>query len=235
MSGCSGTRSRGRTASIIVGVDEAGRGSIVGEMFVAAFGAPKGFEEKLLELGVRDSKELTPHTRAALYRQLVRLGRIGVAAVPPKSIDSGNLNRLTEKAILRAVDAIARQVGGYASISSVVVDRFGSPRLLPEALRRRGFRGILIVEERADKKYPYVAAASIVAKHLRDLRMKVLSSMYGVPGSGYPSDPRTMDWVRAVLRRGERPPIIRYSWSSLKEYGYGKKIGKARPLDEWLG
>jgi len=215
-------------------VDEAGRGSIVGEMFVVAFAAPSGVEEKLRELGVRDSKELTPQARARLYRELAGLGVFRVVAVKPESIDRENLNALTERAALTALKLLAPAIGGWEAVSAIIVDRFGAPRRLPVELRRLGFRGLLIVEERADKKYPHVSAASIIAKHLRDARIRVLSSLYGVEGSGYPSDPRTMEWVRRILESGRRPPIIRYSWASLREYGFGRKGARARTLDEWL-
>ncbi len=226
---------RGQSGRFVIGIDEAGRGSIVGEMFVAGFAAPPALEEALVDMGVRDSKQLTPHRRAELYRELVRMGHIHVVAVPPSEIDSRNLNLLTEEAAIKIVDALARRLGGYDRLSVIIIDKFGAPRRLPAALRARGFRGLLIVEEGADVKYPHVSAASIVAKHLRDLRIRVLSSLYGVKGSGYPSDPRTMEWVREVLSRGERPPIIRYSWSSLREYGFGHKRRGRRTLDEWLG
>jgi ribonuclease HII len=219
---------------LVVGIDEAGRGSIIGEMFVAGFASPQSAAGRLLDLGVRDSKELTPSQRSHLYRELVKLGFIGVVAVPPRDIDNYNLNRLTEKAALRVVEIIARQTGGYDKLGIIIIDKFGEPRLLHSELRRRGFRGIIIVEEKADSRYPHVAAASIIAKHLRDQRIRVLSSLYGVPGSGYPSDPRTMEWVKRVLNRGERPPIIRYSWSSLKPYGFGRKESRSRSLEEWL-
>jgi ribonuclease HII len=216
-----------------VGVDEAGRGSIVGEMFVAAYAIPIGCEEVLTQLGVRDSKELTPRSRASLYKSLVRIGRVCVSTVSPREIDSDNLNKLTENSMLRSILCLARNVGGIDKIKVIIIDKFGVPKKLPRELKERGFRGLLVIEEKADARYPVVAAASIVAKHLRDTRMKVLRSIYGVPGSGYPSDARTMEWVRSQLKRGARPPIIRYSWSTLREFGYGMKR-KGERLDRWL-
>lgn len=216
-----------------VGVDEAGRGSIVGEMFVAAYAIPIGCEETLTQLGVRDSKELTPRTRARLYKALVRIGRACVSVVSPHEIDKDNLNKLTEDSMLKSVLCLARSIGGIDRIKALIIDKFGTPRRLPDELRRRGFKGLLVIEEKADARYPTVAAASIIAKHLRDMRMKILGSMYGVPGSGYPSDPRTMEWIRDQLKRGARPPIIRYSWASLRELGYGRKR-RGEGLDRWL-
>ncbi len=85
------------------------------------------------------------------------------------------------------------------------------------------------MEPYADSKYPVVSAASIIAKVVRDRRIDVLRSLYGVEGSGYPADESTVRWVMDVIRRGERPPIIRYSWGTLKGTGaYVEKAKRAR-------
>ena len=198
-----------------VGIDEAGRGSLVGEMIVAAIAVPMDRLEALREMGVRDSKALTPGRRASLYRELSTLP---FAAVPvrPWEIDSENLNVLTARAAATAFRAVARQLGGPGHVCRVVVDKFGSPSKLIAYLRREGYRGPVIAEEKADAKYPEVSAASIIAKHVRDSRIRVLRSMYGVEGSGYPSDPRTMRWLRRVLETGALPPVVRRSWDTLR-------------------
>ncbi|MEB3816455.1 MAG: ribonuclease HII [Desulfurococcales archaeon] len=226
---------------VVVGVDEAGRGSLVGEMFVAGFAAPPEVAERLVEIGVKDSKLLSPDSRSRLYRRICRLGMISVVTVPPEAIDRENLTVLTERAILRIIRNLSERLGGIEWIAAIEIDRYGKPRILPSELERMGFRGLLVIEEKADRRYPHVAAASIVAKHLRDTRIRVLASLYGVSGSGYPSDPRTVEWVRKQLEAGSRPPIVRYSWSTLRRYGFGGKVtGEASNasrgvgLDKWM-
>jgi len=202
----------------LVGVDEAGRGSLVGEMMVAVVAVPEDALEALAEAGVRDSKELSPAARARLYREIAGATVFSVEPVAPREIDRRSMTVLTEEAIARAFERVARRVGAE-NISRVVVDKYGKPRRLAALLARAGYRGPVIVEEKADARYPEVAAASIVAKHVRDARIRVLSSLYGVEGSGYPSDPRTVDWVLRTVSSGERPPIIRYSWGTLDRVG----------------
>ncbi len=219
-----------------IGVDEAGRGSLVGEMMVAAYAVEAGRLGELVEAGVADSKELTPRARRELYFTLARLGRFVVVPVPPEDIDRLNLNLLTARAVARAVGLLARLLPG--PVESVVIDRFGDPVAVASHVRRAGVRAPVYVEERADSRYPEVSAASIVAKHVRDSRIRVLRSLYGVRGSGYPSDPETVSWVLDVVSRGERPRVIRYSWATLKgTRAYRPKVGRARSrtLDDFLG
>ena len=122
----------------IIGVDEAGRGSIVGEMIVAAVAVPHDDLKLLVDLGVRDSKLLTPTSRSKLYRELS--SRFPFAAVPvrPWEIDEENLNVLTAKAASIAISLVAERVGGFQRVCSVYVDRFGDPGKLRVMLRLKG-------------------------------------------------------------------------------------------------
>ncbi len=92
------------------------------------------------------------------------------------------------------------------------------------------------MEPKADSRYPVVSAASIIAKVIRDRRIDVLRSMYGVKGSGYPADPETREWVMKVLSSGMRPPIIRYSWSTLEGTdAFVKKVKRSgRTLEDFM-
>lgn len=220
-----------------IGVDEAGRGSIVGEMFIAAFAMPDEVERVLAEMGVRDSKKLSPAKRAELYNVL-KMWPFAVKAITPRDIDSYNINKLEIRAVIDVLGVLARRLGESFENARIVVDKFGDVREeLLRALARMGFRGILVVEEDADEKYVEVSAASIIAKHLRDRRIKVLRSLYGVEGSGYPSDPRTIGWIERVVSSGLKPPVIRYSWATMDRFGLRvkKKPGLTfKTLDEYL-
>ena len=215
----------------LVGVDEAGRGSLVGEMIVAALAVPESDIPLLVEEGVRDSKTLSPAARRRLYRLLSKRYPFAAVPVTPSEIDSENLNTLTARAAAKAVGVLAARLGGYTRICRVTVDKFGDPSRLILMLRRQGYRGPIVVEPRGDARYPEVSGASIIAKHVRDARVRVLSSMYGVEGSGYPSDPRTISWLERVLRSGSIPPVVRRSWDTLRGtpfYVEKKKAGKSK-------
>ncbi len=219
-----------------IGVDEAGRGSLVGELFVVAFAMNESDEKLLTDMGVRDSKKLSPPRRAELYK-LLKGWPFEVRSIPPHDIDLHNINKLELKAVFDALKALSLRLGEGFKTARIVVDKFGDiKRELSTMLSRLGFRGTLLVEVDADDRYIEVSAASIIAKHLRDRRLQVLKSMYGVEGSGYPSDHRTLKWLEETLRSGFKPPIIRYSWATLERFGLRARRHKLtfKTLDEYI-
>lgn len=85
----------------------------------------------------------------------------------------------------------------------------------------------LISEHHADRVYPVVSAASIIAKVTRDEAVAVLHQQYGDFGSGYITDPKTLDFLRQWRRTHESyPPIVRVSWKTIKEIE--REIGQSR-------
>lgn len=204
-----------------VGIDEAGRGPLLGPMVVAAVAAPASVFEELREAGVRDSKELSRHRREELYRLIVsKASYVGAVYVPPETIDSVNLNTLERDTFAYLLSRILGILGG---VEHVFVDAVGSPRKIVEALRRTGYRGTVTAEPGADRRYVEVSAASIVAKVLRDRAIDELREKYGVRGSGYPTDPETLSWLREAYARSPRqpPPFIRRSWGTLRRLAPG--------------
>ena len=214
-----------------VGVDEAGRGSLVGDMIIAGFAINGNDYGRLIELGVRDSKQLTAKARASLYRNLAKIGIFSVVAVDPPTIDRLGVSKATELGILKLLRHLLGLLGPH-NVESVIIDKFGKPHLLEAELRRMGYMGALVVAEKADALYPEVSAASIIAKHVRDERLRVLRHMYGVEGSGYPSDKKTVEWVEKVIASGLKYSIIRYSWITIKNI---EKRCLQRTLDDFLG
>jgi len=75
------------------------------------------------------------------------------------------------------------------------------------------------VSKQADKLYPIVSAASIIAKLTRDEKLESMAREIGFSskeiGSGYPSDPITVKWLRNTCDPDKAfPEIVRFSWSS---------------------
>jgi len=216
----------------VIGVDEAGRGSLIGEMIVAGYMINEEDLDLLKEIGVKDSKELSREARRRIYRELANIGSYTIEPIPPSLIDKRSLTSITEEAISRIVYRLSRGVDPDC-IKRITIDRYGKVRRLRSMLYGMGIYSRVIVEEKADSKYIEVSAASIIAKHVRDERIRVLSILYGVRGSGYPSDPRTVEWVMNVLGRGERPSIIRYSWGTLEGTGLRVRKGR-RSLEDFM-
>ena len=240
--------SSGRGVKWLIGVDEAGRGSVVGELVVAAFAVDIKKLRELEELGVRDSKKLTRDKRKIIFNKLWEIGRFSVKAIQPSSIDESNINELEAKAAAETIHNLLYNILDLKENDMervrIIIDKFGLYHVVVSEVAKVARGAEIRVEEKADSRYLEVSAASIVAKHLRDERIEVLRNMYGVRGSGYPSDPATLRWLEEFLARHRhgRVDFIRYSWGTIKRLGgpWIDKKGKQsrrvniRSLDEFL-
>ncbi|MBN1337552.1 MAG: ribonuclease HII [Deltaproteobacteria bacterium] len=191
-----------------MGVDEAGRGSVLGPMAVGAYMLVESRLPELVATGVTDSKALTQRRREALIPALEALGEPRVRLVPAQAIDRGNLNEIT----LDVVADLVRE----ARPDRVWVDAPCNPRGIPTWIRRLyarlPYRPQLVVEPKADARYPLVGAASVCAKVARDAAVRAL----GPVGSGYPSDPTTRAVLTRLLQEGRPlPPWVRSRWGTL--------------------
>jgi len=201
---------------LVGGVDEAGRGPVIGPMVVAI--AVTDDMDKLRSIGVRDSKELSPQARSRLFDRLKSiLVYMDYEVVEPEVIDKyvymNALNKLeaevTIKLIMKALKSVRLSVV-YVDSPDPDAGRYGE-------LIRRAVGIEVISMNKADKLIPIVSAASIIAKVIRDSIIEDLHSRYGNFGSGYPSDPRTIEFLRSWVREhGDLPPIVRRSWSTIK-------------------
>ncbi len=208
------------TPSLVIGIDEAGRGPVVGDMFVACVALEPHAVRELASRGVRDSKALDRGRRERLFAYVITLARaVAVARATPREIDSTNLNTLF---IEKACTALTKVLAACSPLEQieVFIDAAGDPRRVAASIERvaKGFcRSVRVVAEHgADARYTVVGAASIVAKVLRDWHVDKLKRVYGDFGSGYPADPRTREWLERVVRSGRVPPIVRRSWGTYK-------------------
>jgi ribonuclease HII len=205
------------------GVDEAGKGPVLGSMFAAAVAVDS---ESILPEDVDDSKGIAPSRReemAAELRADDRVG-VGVAEVPPDRIDDPetDMNTLTVAAQAEAItDLATTQSGpvvgdgatGVVDAGDVDADRFGR-----RVVDRLGFDPAIEAAHGADEDSPVVGAASVVAKVERDAHVEGIAATYGEVGSGYPSDDRTREFLRRYVdEHGELPPFARSSWSTCED------------------
>ncbi len=210
----------------ILGLDEAGRGSVLGPLVVGGFLYEVAAETALRDLSVQqalrdagadDSKALRPKRRDAVRAVLEDMGDGRVVQVTAVQIDGGNLNRLEEDAFVALVVATRPD--------QVYLDAPCHPRSVG-ALRKRlddalsAAGGPLpgwVIEPKADATWPVVGAASIFAKTTRDAAMASLSEAHGQPlGSGYPGDPVSRRWISGFLSRDEPlPACVRSRWGTI--------------------
>lgn len=201
----------------ILGLDEAGRGSVLGPLVVGAFcyeGEPvdAGALDPLAALGAADSKTLTPARRRAARSRLAQVGVERWVTIPATRIDEGNVNTLEEEAFLTLVAALAPD----RVYLDAPVHPAGIPRLRDRLITRSGVRD-WVVENKADGRWPVVGAASLVAKTERDDAIDRLTEVLGPIGSGYPSDPATRARLTEWLRTdAPLPDCVRTRWGTLQ-------------------
>jgi ribonuclease HII len=206
---------------LVAGVDEAGRGCVIGPLVVA--GVLMREENLLLlrRLGVKDSKLLSAKKREALFSEIARLAeRHVVMKLSPAEIDrvveSGRklhkLNRLEAQVMAHIIEAL-KPDEAYVDAADVVEDRF--KHHIQEGLP---FKAKVIAKHKADRTYLVVSAASIIAKVERDREIAALTGEYGDFGTGYLTDPKTMRFLKQWLEtHGEYPDCVRKSWKPAKQ------------------
>ena len=211
--------------TLIAGIDDAGRGPVMGPLVIAGVLVHDHQIPALKAIGVKDSKALSPRRRRCLSKKIKDLVvNYTIVELSPKEIDEvvfrgqrlRKLNWLEAKAMAEAIHRLHPDVA-YVDAADVLEKRFGEQirKMLP-------FDVEIVSEHRADVNYPVVSAASILAKTHRDYVISELNELYGDIGSGYTSDLRTrrfiLEWFRT---RGNEdlPDFVRKSW---------KTIGKLR-------
>jgi len=199
---------------LVCGVDDAGRGSVLGPLVIAGISIEQKNIKQLVKIGVKDSKQLSPQLREKLYEQILSLVEgYHVAKIPPKTIDksvSKNLlNRLEANYMAKVIKKLQAN-SSYVDSCDVNPKRFG---LYISNLAKTGK---IISSHHADRKYPVVSAASIIAKVNRDREIEKLRKNHAL-GSGYPSDPKTMKFIKEwVSQNGDVPIFVRKSWKPIK-------------------
>jgi ribonuclease HII len=209
---------QGKTS--VAGVDEAGRGSVIGPLVIAGVLIRQEDLPVLTDLGCKDSKLLTPRRREALAVEIKKVCQdYHVIKLSPKEIDAvvlggrklHKLNYLEAQVMARVLDAL-RPGKAYVDASDVLENRF--KRDIMECM---SFKVDIVSEHKADRNYPVVSAASIIAKVERDGEVAKLAEKYGDVGSGYPSDKKTIDFLELCIELGDYPECIRRSWRPAKK------------------
>jgi len=205
---------------LIAGVDDAGRGAVIGPLVIAGILVDGEGLEEIEALGVRDSKTVTPKRREYLAVEILKIVKDHhIVRLQPKDIDRvvetgkklHRLNRLEAKAMAEVISHLRPDIA-YIDASDVLPERFS--RHVDEELT---FKVKIISEHKADRTYPVVSAASIIAKVERDRAISDLREEYGELGSGYASDSRTIKFLEEwVKTHDDYPDFVRKSWAPAK-------------------
>lgn len=197
----------------LLGIDEAGRGSVLGPLVVCGVALDAERIKYLERLGLKDSKKISPKRRIALSRKIDRIADCHTVHITAKDIDmlrsrEVNLNEIEKIAMNRIISKFGPST---CFIDSMDV----KPERLTRELETIHPEVKVIAEHKADDRYPIVSAASIIAKVERDRAIQHIRKKYKNIGSGYPSDPKTINFLK-TLPPGELPDFIRRSWATVE-------------------
>lgn len=202
---------------LVCGVDEAGRGSVLGPLVIAGISIERKNVEKLVEIGVKDSKLLSVQSREDLYDKILSIVEdYHVVKIPPKTIDksvSQNLLNYLE------ADYMAKVVKKLGAAHSYVDSCDTNPKRFGLYISSLAKTGKITSAHHADRKYPVVSAASIIAKIHRDKTIAKLQKNHEKHdlGSGYPSDAKTMGFIKEWISvNGDVSVFVRKSWKPVK-------------------
>ncbi|MBQ0822761.1 ribonuclease HII [Microvirga sp. HBU67558] len=187
-------RAQGR--SCIAGLDEVGRGPLAGPVVSAAV----VLDLENVPQGLADSKVLTASRREALFTEILATSHVGIASVSHQEIDSINIRQASLLAMCRALAALPCRP------DMAFVDG-NDPPALPCATEA-------IVK--GDSRIASIAAASIVAKVVRDRMMARLGQAY--PAYGFASNAGYSTKAHLTVIASEGPcPFHRMSFSPLRQ------------------
>ncbi len=199
---------------LVCGVDDAGRGSVLGPLVIAGVCVESKKLRYLTGMGVKDSKQLSPAMREQIYRKIIAfVDDYYVTRIPPKVIDynvrRNHLNHLEAKYMAKVI-AKLRPDSSYVDSCDVNQSRFG------KEISRLANVGRIYSRHHADITFPIVSAASIIAKVNRDRAIAKLRKKHNL-GSGYPSDSKTMQFIkRWITENNGLPQFVRKSWKPVR-------------------
>ncbi len=218
---------------LIAGLDEAGRGCVIGPLVVAGVTIEEENLPALIRLGVKDSKLLTPKKRTDLAREIKLLSRKHVIVkLTPAEIDRvvasqrklHKLNRLEAETMAKIIDDLKPEEA-FVDAADVVEDRFKH-----HIQERLVTKTRVVCKHKADRMYSVVSAASILAKVERDKEISMLLTQFGDFGSGYLTDSKTKAFLKEWLKtHNEYPDCVRSSYRPARK-AMGERGGEQTRL-----
>ena len=216
----------------ILGIDEAGRGPVLGPLIIAGVMITESDEEVLKNFGVKDSKLVKPSERENLFDKIIDIAKTTrIITVPPKEIDDAiisndnmNLNWLEAKKSAEIINEFKPDI--------VVLD---CPHPIPQKyedyvrdlLDNSDIR--IICEHKADLNHMSCSAASVLAKVARERERDKIKNKYGETGPGYPSNKITQEFIKAKFDK--HPEIFRKSWKTFQNLVKNKSQKKLNQYD----
>jgi len=212
---------------LIIGIDDAGRGPVIGPMVLAGVLVRKEVETELRRAGIKDSKLLTAKTRDELVKTIKEMILdFHYQIITPAEIDTGfgmgvNLNEVEAIAAANIVNHLCKNLNEEQKKNLVIVIDCPSNNpsswlnTLMKYIKKENQTIRIRAEHKADFHYPSVSAASIIAKTTRDGEIEKIKEQIGLDfGSGYPADPTTKEFLAKHSQEFKKERIFRESWAT---------------------
>jgi len=215
----------------VIGIDDAGRGPVLGPMVLAGVLVEEEDEKLIGSWGAKDSKLLTPKKRFEIKEKVMEHFTHFVVASEPHEIDeSSNLNYLeaakTAMIINHLMQDLDEEVRVIVDCPSVNIESWS--RDVTKLIEKKDLV-VLLCEHKADYHHKVVSAASILAKERREADLVKLKKKLDIDfGSGYPADPKTKEFIAEHFEDPKYGEIIRFSWNTVKKLVKAKKAGQKK-------
>lgn len=200
------------STTYLAGVDEAGRGSVLGPLVVCVAVCPRIHIKQLKIWGKKDSKQLSPSQRESTFKELKKFCDFKFVEISAEKLTQRMATHSLNDIEAEAMAALIKNLKDCDTMIDLP-DRYEwTFRRRMDKLGVKKFEA----QHKADENYESVAAASICAKLLRDQRIAEIAQTHGPFGSGYPSDPYTIAALRDPERRKTLHPFIRHRWKTIE-------------------
>jgi len=209
---------------LTLGIDDAGRGPVIGPMVLAGCLMDEKTEKELKKLGVKDSKQLTQKRREFLAEKIKdKSETFEIVLSYPVEIDGTNHKGINLNALeaIKAAEIINKINKGYKKIK-VIID-CPSPSIIKwQDFLKTKIKNLsnleISCEHKADKNHVSVSAASILAKCIREKEISLLKEKYGDGiGSGYCHEPLTRKFLDEHFKKYRKDGIFRKTWQTWKD------------------
>jgi ribonuclease HII len=218
---------------LILGIDDAGRGPVIGPMILAGVLITKETEKEFAKLGIKDSKQVLPAKRAILEKEIkekvldFHIVQISVDEIDDVDKEGLNLNQreaIAASMIINKLNKGKEQIKVIIDCPSVNISSW--KEYLEKFVLGKSNLSI-VCEHKADENYLSVSAASILAKEEREREVKNLKDKFKVDfGSGYSSDDKTRKFIYENYEKFSGLGLFRESWGTIKKHKAYKKQKK---------
>ena len=216
----------------VLGIDESGRGPVCGPLTMCGYLIDESKMHELKSIGAKDSKLLTAEKRENMAPLLKELADdFVVLKITAKEIDE-----LRNETNLNIIEIERMQhIINIMKPDKVIIDspEVNTPAFSRKVMARVKDKSLQVLSENfADKKYPVVSAASVIAKVERDAEIRKLHEKHGFFGSGYSHDEITIAFLKDWIKKNkEFPPFVRKSWFTAQRI---KEEKEQAPISRFL-